>query len=92
MGVSVGAWALFWLPRDVSSSRFFTEAHKHCAAQRMAYEKSEVSWVKGMQVLRDWKVWALASAVFLCGVGSASSSNFLPVCALPSLIKRVSWS
>ncbi|KAL3491509.1 major facilitator superfamily domain-containing protein [Aspergillus germanicus] len=84
MGVSVGAWALFWLPRDVSSSRFFTEAHKHCAAQRMAYEKAEVSWVKGMQVLRDWKVWALASAVFLCGVGSASSSNFLPV-----MIKRL---
>ncbi|KAL3458117.1 major facilitator superfamily domain-containing protein [Aspergillus heterothallicus] len=84
MGIGVGTWSLIWLPRDVASSRFFTDAHKNCAAQRMMHEKTEISWIQGMQVLRDWKIWALAGAVFLCGVGSASSSNFLPV-----MIKRL---
>lgn len=84
MGVIVGTWALFWLPRDVSTSKYFTAAQKHCAAQRMAHGQTDISWLKGLAVLRDWKVWAFASSTFLCGVGSASSSNFLPV-----MIKRL---
>ncbi len=84
MGVLAGTWALFWLPRDVSTSRFFTRAQKHCAAQRMAHGHTDISWLKGLAVLRDWRVWAFASSTLLCGVGSASSSNFLPV-----MIKRL---
>ncbi|KAL4876204.1 major facilitator superfamily domain-containing protein [Aspergillus karnatakaensis] len=84
MGVTVGSWSLFWLPRDVQSSRFFTEEQKRCHAQRMAFEKTELSWIKGLQVLKDWKTWAFATSIFFVGVGSASSSNFLPV-----MIKRI---
>ncbi|KAL4962462.1 major facilitator superfamily domain-containing protein [Aspergillus stella-maris] len=84
MGVIVGSWALPWLPRSVETSRFFTSAQKQCAAQRMAHGQTEISWLNGLSVLRDWKIWAFAFSTFLCGVGSASSSNFLPV-----MIKRL---
>ncbi|KAJ5895504.1 hypothetical protein N7495_007195 [Penicillium taxi] len=79
MGVGTGVWAFIVLPRDIQSSRYFTPAQKICAAQRKANEVSVVSWTQGLTILKDGKLWIFAAALFFCGVGSNSSSNFLPV-------------
>lgn len=84
MAVGVGIWAFIILPKDIQSSRYFTSAQKLCATQRKAREVSEVSWTQGLTILKDGKLWIFAAALFFCGVGSNSSSNFLPV-GLPSV-------
>lgn len=79
MTVGIGLWALIWLPRSVQSSRFFTEEQKRCATLRMGLEKEHFSWLEGLEVLYDWKIWVFAFSALFYGVGVASSSNFLPV-------------
>ncbi|KAL2216043.1 major facilitator superfamily domain-containing protein [Thermoascus aurantiacus ATCC 26904] len=70
--VEIALWALLWLPRSVQASH-------------LKVKKSEFfSWVEGIHVLKDWKVWTFAFSALLYGVGVASSSNFLPV-----MIKRL---
>lgn len=77
--VEIALWALLWLPRSVQASHLFTEEQKKCATLRKVKESESFSWVEGIHVLKDWKVWTFAFSALLYGVGVASSSNFLPV-------------
>jgi hypothetical protein len=63
----------------VQSSRFFTPEQKQCASLRLAQNTETFSWHAGFYVLKDWRIWMFALSALLYGVGSASTSNFLPV-------------
>jgi hypothetical protein len=73
------------LPHSVQESRYFTAAQKQCASLRLEYNpEKEFNFKDGFVVLRDWKIWLFAISGLLYGVGSSSTSNFLPV-----MIKRL---
>ncbi|OKL57414.1 hypothetical protein UA08_07657 [Talaromyces atroroseus] len=79
ISVGIAIIALVSLPRSVQSSRLFTDVQKHCASLRLEQNKEDFSWRTGFDVLQDWKIWMFAISALLYGVGSASTSNFLPV-------------
>ena len=69
--------AFFALPRDVGSSRYFTEAEKRCATFRKEKEEEietgRFSWFATLRPLGDWRVWmygimAVGASIFDYGV------------------------
>jgi hypothetical protein len=84
MTVGLAVLVFFVLPRD-TNSRWFTPEERRVAELRLLKESThegvgKISWKAGLAVFGNWHVWAFAAMAFLCGVGVASSSNFLPVC------------
>lgn len=71
------------LPKDVSSSRWFTQSEKKVARMRLEKEAetetNRFSLAAVLQPLRDWKTWLYGFMALCYGVACASISNFLPV-------------
>lgn len=59
--VVLATTAIFALPKNVVSSKYFTEAEKRCAASRKREEEEvnsvKSSWSDSLQPLGDWQVW-----------------------------------
>ncbi|EED24561.1 vitamin H transporter, putative [Talaromyces stipitatus ATCC 10500] len=92
-GMTVGLAVIVFLvlPRD-TNTRWFTDAERRVAQIRLRRESNlesagQISWNVAFQVFRTWQVWAFAAMAFLCGVGVASASNFLP-----TMVKRIAQS
>ncbi|KUL85166.1 hypothetical protein ZTR_06267 [Talaromyces verruculosus] len=91
MTVGLAVIIFFILPRD-TSARWFTDAERRVAQIRLRRESNlegagQISWNVAFAVVRRWQVWAFAAMAFLCGVGVASASNFLP-----TMVKRIAQS
>ncbi|PCG88203.1 Major facilitator superfamily domain, general substrate transporter [Penicillium occitanis (nom. inval.)] len=85
ISVGIAFIALMALPHSVQESRWFTATQKQCASLRLEYNpEMEFNLRDGFIVLKDWKIWTFALCGLLYGVGSSSTSNFLPV-----MIKRL---
>lgn len=83
MTVGLAVIIFFILPRD-TNARWFTDEERRVAQIRLRRESNlegagQISWNVAFAVVRRWQVWAFAAMAFLCGVGVASASNFLPV-------------
>lgn len=83
MTVGLAVIIFFVLPRD-TNARWFTDEERRVAQIRLRRESNlegagQISWNVAFEVVRRWQVWAFAAMAFLCGVGVASASNFLPV-------------
>lgn len=83
MTVGLAIIIFFVLPRD-TNSKWFTSEERRVAQIRLLRESEQegagqISWDVAFQVFRNWQVWAFSAMAFLCGVGVASASNFLPV-------------
>ncbi|KAJ9144041.1 MFS general substrate transporter [Pleurostoma richardsiae] len=76
------------LPRNMESSKYFTEAEKHCSSIRLRreaeVEKVKFSWSATLKPLLDWHTWMFGFMALCYGVAAASISNFLP-----TIIKRL---
>ncbi|KAH8691990.1 putative vitamin H transporter [Talaromyces proteolyticus] len=88
MTVAISVIVFFVLPRD-TSSKFFTADEQRVARIRLSRESElegvgKIEWETAFAVLSNWHVWAFAAMAFLCGVGVASASNFLP-----TMVKRI---
>ncbi|EED15159.1 conserved hypothetical protein [Talaromyces stipitatus ATCC 10500] len=81
--VSIAFIALMTLPHSVQGSRYFTPFQKKCASVYLKHDKKGFIFHEGFIVLKGWKIWLFALSGLLYGVGSSSTSNFLPV-----MIKR----
>lgn len=93
MTVGLAVIIFFILPRD-TNARWFTDEERRVAQIRLRRESNlegagQISWYVAFQVVRTWQVWAFAAMAFLCGVGVASASNFLPVIFMASLLHAV---
>ncbi|RAO65926.1 uncharacterized protein BHQ10_001938 [Talaromyces amestolkiae] len=91
MTVGLAVIIFFILPRD-TNTRWFTDEERRVAQIRLRRESNlegagQISWNVAFQVVRKWQVWAFAAMAFLCGVGVASASNFLP-----TMVKRIAQS
>lgn len=84
ISVGLAIIALLALPYNIQDSAYFTPAQKKCASLRVEKDKQDFSIQSGFIVLKDWKIWTFAFSGLLYGVGSSSTSNFLPV-----MIKRL---
>lgn len=87
MTVGIAVLVFFVLPRD-TNSRWFTPEEQRVAQLRLLRESDsegvgKISWKTGLAVFGNWHVWTFVAMAFLCGVGVASASNFLPVCVYP---------
>jgi sugar phosphate permease len=71
----------FWLPHSVRKSRWFTEEEALLSDTRIHQDTTsdEFSYADAARELKDWKVWVFGFMALMYGVGSNSSSNFLPV-------------
>lgn len=84
ISIGIAFIALFALPHNVQDSAYFTQAQKRCASTRLEQNQEDFSFRHGFIVLKDWKIWIFALCGLLYGVGSTSTSNFLPL-----MIKRL---
>lgn len=71
------------LPRNMESSRYFSQSEKYCSTLRMGteveVEEQSFSWSKTLRPLIDWHTWMFGLMALFYGVAAASISNFLPV-------------
>ncbi|KUJ11265.1 MFS general substrate transporter [Mollisia scopiformis] len=85
--VGISIFNFFWLPRSVTTSRWFTEEEAKLSQSRLdqdtTHEKGFV-WADAVTELKDWKVWSFGFMALMYGIGSNSSSNFLP-----TMVKRL---
>jgi hypothetical protein len=83
MTVFLAIIAFILLPRDVASSRYFTDLEKSCATMRLEKEQEvervAFSLSATLKPLYDWHTWMFAFMALCYGVAAASVSNFLPV-------------
>lgn len=90
MTVWISIVNFFWLPHSVRKSRWFTEDEAILSDLRLYQDTSseKFSWADAGRELKDWKVWSFGFMALMYGVGSNSSSNFLPVRSLMSFGSR----
>ncbi|TVY59486.1 putative transporter [Lachnellula cervina] len=86
MTAGIAVLNFFWLPHSVSKSRWFTKEEALLSESRLHEDTSSerFSWPDAKSELKDWKVWSFAFMALMYGVGSNSSSNFLP-----TMVKRL---
>lgn len=81
MTAGIAVFIFFWLPHSVRKSRWFTEDEALLSEVRLHQDTTseEFSWPDAGKELKDWKVWTFGFMALMYGIGSNSSSNFLPV-------------
>lgn len=86
--VGIAAYLYIFAPRSPEKSRFYTAEEARLAKYRLELDAQDIDkqfrWSDAKAQLRQGSTWAFAFMALMYGVGTASSSNFLPVSLTPS--------
>ncbi|GFZ45964.1 hypothetical protein JCM24511_03697 [Saitozyma sp. JCM 24511] len=83
---ALGVFALFWLPRHISTAWFLKEDEREWAAERMARDSGGqdnvsvgITMRDVKESLKDWKFWVILPANIAASVPGQAFSVFLPI-------------